>query len=226
MLLVPPCLRGWPGTTPPASPCATRTCPRWDHSSAAIGGYRAQPAVPGIETLIVDAAHQVVGVTDDPQVCWSQEGRHYTKLPPFLPLHRALLDAALAAFWTFSRDLQAYPHAPSAPAAASLRTACAAIFTCQTGYGDLDDRLAQTSAPTRALLRVLATPYVPLQTNPADLAARQHVRKRDVSFGARAPAGMRAWTACRRFSAPPASGASTCCTTCATAAAALTNCPP
>ena len=32
-----------------------------------------------------------------------------------------------------------------------------------------------------------------MQNNPAELAARQRVRKRDVSFGARSPAGIQAW---------------------------------
>lgn len=161
--------------------------------AAAIGAYRAQTAVPVIETLIVDAAPQFVGVTDDLQLCWIHEGRHYKKLTPFLPLHQALLDAVLGACWAFYRDLQAYQRAPSAPAAASLRAAFDAIFTCQTGYADLDDRLAKTYAHKHALLRVLDKPSLALQNNPAELAARQRVRKRDVSFGARSPAGIRAW---------------------------------
>jgi hypothetical protein len=161
--------------------------------AAAIGAYRVQTAVPVVETLIVDAAPQFVGVTADLGLCWVHEGRHYKKLTPYLPLHQALLDAVLAAFWAYYRDLQAYQQAPSATAAARLRAAFEAIFTCQTGYADLDDRLAKTYARKHALLRVLDKPYLPLQNNPAELAARQRVRKRDVSFGARSPAGIRAW---------------------------------
>lgn len=40
---------------------------------------------------------------------------------------------------------------------------------------------------------VLAYPELPLHNNPAELGARQRVRKRDVSFGPRTQAGVRAW---------------------------------
>jgi hypothetical protein len=40
---------------------------------------------------------------------------------------------------------------------------------------------------------VLAHPELPLHNNPAELGARQRVRKRDVSFGPRSPAGSAAW---------------------------------
>ena len=40
---------------------------------------------------------------------------------------------------------------------------------------------------------MLAHPEIPLHNNPAELAARQRVRKRDVSFGPRTPDGVKAW---------------------------------
>ena len=40
---------------------------------------------------------------------------------------------------------------------------------------------------------VLRHPEVPLHNNPAELGARGRVRKRDVSFGPRTAAGIRAW---------------------------------
>ena len=40
---------------------------------------------------------------------------------------------------------------------------------------------------------MLAHPALPLHNNPAELGARQRVRKRDVSFGPRSPAGSAAW---------------------------------
>jgi len=43
------------------------------------------------------------------------------------------------------------------------------------------------------LLCVLAHPEVPLHNNPAELGARQRVRKRDVSFGLRSRAAVTAW---------------------------------
>lgn len=161
--------------------------------AAAIGAYRQQTAAPVIDTLIVDAAPQFVGLTPDLALCWVHEGRHYKKLTPSLPLHQALLDAVLDAFWGYYRDLLAYRERPSPAAADDLRAAFDALFTCQTGYAALDACLAHTYARKHALLRVLDKPALPLHNNPAELAARQRVRKRDVSFGARSPAGIAAW---------------------------------
>src|SRR5262249_48184151 len=44
-----------------------------------------------------------------------------------------------------------------------------------------------------ALLLVLRRPEIPLHNNAAELGARRRVRKRDVSFGPRTPAGANAW---------------------------------
>ena len=40
---------------------------------------------------------------------------------------------------------------------------------------------------------MLRHPELPLHNNPAELAARRRVRKRDVSFGPRSPTGAAAW---------------------------------
>ena len=40
---------------------------------------------------------------------------------------------------------------------------------------------------------VLAHPEIPLHNNPAELGARQRVRKRVISFGPRTPEGVQAW---------------------------------
>ena len=159
----------------------------------AIGAYRQQTSVPVIETLVVDAAPQFVGLSADLALCWVHEGRHYKKLTPHLPLHQALLDAVLSALWAYYRELQAYQQAPSPAEAARLRLAFDDLFTCRTGYRDLDDRLRLTHARRHPLLRVLDKPYLPLHNNPAELGARQRVRRRDVSFGARSPAGLHSW---------------------------------
>jgi hypothetical protein len=57
------------------------------------------------------------------------------------------------------------------------------LFGATTGYAVLDDRIARTRAKKDCLLMVLAHPEIPLHNNPAELAARQRVRERDVSFG-------------------------------------------
>ena len=40
---------------------------------------------------------------------------------------------------------------------------------------------------------MLQHPELPLHNNPAELAARRRVRKRDVSFGPRSQLGLQAW---------------------------------
>jgi hypothetical protein len=67
------------------------------------------------------------------------------------------------------------------------------LFATCTGYRALDERIAKTQAKKAALLQVLAHPEVPLHNNAAELAVRARVRKRDVSFGPRTAAGVRAW---------------------------------
>jgi hypothetical protein len=57
----------------------------------------------------------------------------------------------------------------------------------------LDERIEKTKLKKASLLMVLEHPEIPLHNNPAELGARQRVRKRDVSFGPRTPAGAQAW---------------------------------
>jgi hypothetical protein len=161
--------------------------------AAAVGAYQAQTAVPIVDTLVCDDAPTFKGLTADLALCWVHEGRHYKKLTPVIPCHQALLGTFLTDFWTYYRRLRAYQAAPIPALAAELGTAFDTLFSGRTGYVDLDDRIAKTRAKRQALLRVLKKPYLPLTNNPAELAARRRVRKRDASFGARSPAGIRAW---------------------------------
>jgi hypothetical protein len=161
--------------------------------AAAVGAYHAQTAVPLVDTLVCDDAPTFKGLTDDLQLCWVHEGRHYKKLTPVVSAHQTLLDEFLTAFWAYYRRLRAYQRAPTTALATALRAGFDDLFSRQTGYADLDERSAKTRAKRHALLRVLEKPYLPLHNNPAELAARRRVRKRDASFGARSPAGIHAW---------------------------------
>jgi len=67
------------------------------------------------------------------------------------------------------------------------------LFSTVTGYDALDQRIAKTKAKKDGLLRVLLHPEIPLHNNPAELGARQRVRKRDISFGPRTSDGAAAW---------------------------------
>ena len=86
-----------------------------------------------------------------------------------------------------------YREAPSSAEAEALRVAFDDLFGQSRGYQQLDACLAQTHAKKDALLMVLDHPEILLHNNPAELGARQRVRKRDVSLQARTPEGIAAW---------------------------------
>jgi Transposase IS66 family len=161
--------------------------------AAALAAYRAQGAIPVVETLVCDDAPQFGGVTEEVALCWVHDGRHYTKLEPYLPQHQELLAEFRKSYWEFYRELRAYQQAPSAAEATRLEARFDALFGQRTGLDVLDDRIRLTRGKKRELLRVLEHPEVPLHNNAAELGVRRRVRKRDVSFGPRTEAGRQAW---------------------------------
>ena len=74
-----------------------------------------------------------------------------------------------------------------------MRAAFDHLFGQSSGYDQLDERKALTLAKKEPLLMVLSHPEILLHNNPAELGARQRVRKRDVSLQARTTEGIRAW---------------------------------
>jgi len=161
--------------------------------AAALTAYHTQHDIPIVATLISDDAAQFQHVTQRQALCWIHEGRHYKKLTPFVDHHRQLLEDFQTQFWDFYRELQGYQENPSPAEADRLRVAFGTLFRTTTGYQALDQRIAKTLAKQDRLLEVLDQPQVPLHNNPAELAARQRVRKRDISFGPRTSDGVAAW---------------------------------
>lgn len=166
---------------------------KWILDAAAVAAYHAQTEWPVVRLLVCDGALQFTWVTDDLAACWVHEGRHYKKLIPVVPAHRQLLDTFLDDFWDDYDELLAYRQAPIAEEAQRLSAAFDTLFTRHTGYADLDHRIALTYAKKTSLLMVLAHPEIPLHNNPAELGARQRVRKRAISFGPRTAEGATAW---------------------------------
>ena len=56
------------------------------------------------------------------------------------------------------------------------------LFSTETNYPPLDDRISKTKGKKESLLMVLTLPEIPLNNNGAELGARAKVRKRDVSL--------------------------------------------
>jgi hypothetical protein len=161
--------------------------------AAALTAYYQQTEVPIVPNLLTDDAPQFRFITRDHSLCWVHEGRHYKKLMPFIDYHQQLLADFRRQFWEYYHRLNAYRANPTAEMAAKLEAEFDQLFTQVTGYDELDKRMAKTKAKKDKLLKVFAYPEMPLHNNPAELAARRRVRKRDISFGPRTPDGVAAW---------------------------------
>jgi len=159
----------------------------------AIAAYQTQTACPVVELLVCDDAPQCNWLTAQLALCWIHEYRHYKKLIPHLPYHRTILDSFKESFWKVYRQLLAYRQNPNQKDAHSLQAEFEQLFEQTSGYEQLDERKALTLAKNEQLLMVLSHPEILLHNNPAELGARQRVRKRDVSLQARTGEGIRAW---------------------------------
>lgn len=161
--------------------------------AAAVAAYHAETDFPVIRTLICDDAPQFNWLTEEMMQCWVHEGRPYKKLLPVVSLHRQALEGFRQRFWEYYDQLLAYRQNPTPSESTRLEADFDTLFSTQTGYDDLDKRIAKTKTKKSVLLLVLKHPELPLHNNPAELAARRRVRKRDVSFGPRTQAGKCAW---------------------------------
>src|SRR5439155_2913361 len=106
---------------------------------------------------------------------------------------RELLDAFVEDFWDYYDELLAYRAQPTEAERQRLSECFDTLFQRKTGYWALDERIALSYAKKTSLLLVLSHPEIELHNNPAELGARQRVRKRVISFGPRTPEGAKAW---------------------------------
>jgi hypothetical protein len=165
---------------------------QWILDATAVAAYHAALEWPVIRLLVCDDAPQFTVVTEELALCWVHEGRHYKKLTPSFPHHRALVEAFVQRFWTYYDQLLAYRERPTPEEAARLDGEFETLFLTVTGYDALDERIAKTRTKKGCLLMALTHPEIPLHNNPAELGARARVRKRDVSFGPRTREGTTA----------------------------------
>lgn len=159
----------------------------------ALAAYHAQTEIPVISLLLCDDAPQFVGLTESLGLCWIHDARHYQKLTPHLPCFDTILTDFKKEYWKYYNRLLAYREHPTAEERAALFADFDTLFVPNTGYAHLDFRIQQTAANKDELLQVLAHPEIPLHNNASELAVRRRVRKRDVSFGPRSPAGVAVW---------------------------------
>jgi len=161
--------------------------------AAAIAFYHQQTDWPVVQTLVCDDAPQFKLLTDSIALCWVHEGRHYKKLTPYVACHQKALDKFLDDFWDYYRDLLAYQDSPSEQIAAKLRSEFWKLFDTPSGYQQLDERKRLTRIKSSQLLYVLEHPELPLHNNPAELAARTMVQRRNISYATQTLEGTHAW---------------------------------
>jgi len=173
-------LKGWEPPPLAGSLAALR-------EAAAIASYRARPD--HVSILIGDDAKQWRHLSDEFELCWIHEGRHYPKLSPVVPCHQQHLEAFRKRYWDFYGELHKYRAAPTPARAAELRLEFDQLFGTKTGYAALDQRIVKTGRKKTTLLTVLDHPEIPLHNNPAELDERVAARRRDVSLHCRHAAG-------------------------------------
>ena len=159
----------------------------------ALAAYHAQSEIPVVSLLVCDDAPQFVGLTRDLGLCWIHDARHYQKLSPHLPCFGTTLTDFKKRYWEYYERLLAYREHPTLEEREALFADFDTLFVPTTGYAHLDFRIQQTAANKDNLLQVLFHPEIPLHNNASELAVRRRVRKRDVSFGPRSPAGVAVW---------------------------------
>ena len=161
--------------------------------AAAIAGYHADKESPVVRLLICDDAQKFKLLTEELALCWIHQGRNYKKLTPFVDYHRQQLETFSGKFWDFYDQRLGFRQSPVPFEQKRLSEEFDPLFSTTTGYDALDEQIAKTLAKKSNLLMVLSHPEIPLHNNPAELAARVGVRKRDVSFGPRTRDGTKAW---------------------------------
>jgi hypothetical protein len=161
--------------------------------AAAVAAYHAEKGVPIVDTLVCDDASVFHWLTRTIMLCWVHDGRAYKKLEPVIALHRQRLEEFRKRYWEYYDQLLAYREKPTAKERKRLERQFDILFATETGYHDLDQRIAKTRVKKASLLQVLQHPELPLHNNASELAVRQRVRKRDVSFGPRTQLGLQAW---------------------------------
>jgi hypothetical protein len=159
--------------------------------ACAIAAYHEQTDFPIIQTLVCDDAPQFKLLTKELALCWIHDGRHYKKLHPVVPLHQSILDDFLSQYWIFYHKLIDYQEDPNPTKISLLTQDFDVLFSTQTEYEQLNDRIAKTRAKKQELLLVLKHPDVPLHNNASELAARVQARARDVSLHTRSKEGTR-----------------------------------
>jgi hypothetical protein len=143
--------------------------------------------------MVTDSANQYDGIACHHGHCWLHEIRHYTKMKPYLDYHRSILEKFITNLWEFYDLLKKYKSLPNIDLRREIEQKFESLFTTTTGYFELDRRIALTYDDRDKLLMVLDFPEIPLHNNGSEIAVREGVLKRKISYGTRSELGKAAW---------------------------------
>jgi len=150
--------------------------------ACSIAAYHQMTNIPVVTTLLSDDALQFRKLTFQHANCWIHDGRNYKKLRPIVLYYQKKLEAFLDRYWDYYAKLSEFKIEPDVELAEQLAAEFDQLFSTETKYEQLDERISKTREKKESLLLVLTMPEIPLHNNAAELAARAKVRKRDVSL--------------------------------------------
>ena len=101
---------------------------------------------------------------------------------PIVPYYKKKLEAFREQYWDYYGKLCEFKIKPDSEVAEQLSAEFDQLFSTETKYSELDDRISKTRGKKKSLLIVVNFPEILLHNNGAELGARVKVKKRDVSL--------------------------------------------
>ena len=150
--------------------------------ACSIAAYHQMTNIPVVTTLLSDDALQFRKLTFQHANCWIHDGRNYKKLRPIVFYYQKKLEAFLDRYWDYYAKICEFKIEPDVELAEQLAAEFDQLFSTETKYERLDERISKTREKKESLFLVLTMSEIPLHNNAAELAARAKVRKRDVSL--------------------------------------------
>src|SRR5664280_2257037 len=138
--------------------------------ACSIATYHRLTNIPVVSTLLSDDAPQFRKLTSQHANCWIHDGRNYKKLRPVVPYYQKKLGAFLDQYWDYYAKLCDFKMKPDAEVAKQLDIEFDQLFSTETVYDRLDDRISKTREKKKSLLMVLTMPAIPLHNNAAELS--------------------------------------------------------
>lgn len=127
------------------------------------------------------------------QLCWIHQLRHYLKLKPRFKTHQQAWCRVVKEWWQWYRMAAEYTRDPTKRVKRLLARGFVEITSQETGYGELDERLAITRRKQTRLLHFLSHPGLPIENNLAERDLRGAVVIRKLSGGTKSIAGTRSF---------------------------------